>query len=616
MNEICRKYAPFSALLLVIIALAGSRQRAVQMSAKKAPQQKGSSTESLFLLDTKILRELPELSFGEMLENQIQGSSKLPSVTLESLRSHLKRDLDYQKRLINSPALPYSGPIAEFDLEWLSSPKTSFELIALVNRVDRALTKRESCGEVRLIYRLRYDFEENGREFKSRLPIAVNLVFRLGPDGAGSCHRVFQDSSLNVGSNARKILGTSTVWGPILRHKKVFDTLEINVQLSRWPAVYNSQFAEQTHYLLRVFNRDPNGRLSAGLLENTPNVVALKKDPELLEKLRFWIIENLQKIDQGTFVLPDEFLARKGISISPFGLNRRANRLYSALFSDDVFADLDLSNYKYIRSPQALVRRLDTFTCVGCHQSRAVAGFHMLGNAGGPLGFNQLATAFSAHVHGVIPWREKVYKTLINGSSLDTTYIPSPERSEYVVPAIGSHCGLGEDPGFIEWTCPAEQACYDAYPRSDIAGNVGTCYPRNLQYDGAPCDEQKLITNFHPALDVLVPKNGQNCPKGSVCATSVNGFPAGLCASRCSESTDKMVCLDAPELGPFSECLKNKKPFQDCLRQHSFRAAVPACDDSRPCRDEYVCLADESGRGACLPPYVLPQLNIDNHPPL
>src|SRR6185369_13188172 len=99
------------------------------------------------------------------------------------------------------------------------------------------------------------------------------------------------------------------------------------------------------------------------------------------EELRAWIRDNISAIDKGTALVPTKFLAKKAISVGPSGLARLANRPFGRLFPDagKAFADLGLSNTKQLGSPAALVRRLDTMTCQGCHQARGIAGFHLLG---------------------------------------------------------------------------------------------------------------------------------------------------------------------------------------------------------------------------------------------
>ena len=63
-----------------------------------------------------------------------------------------------------------------FDRANLKSANTRFVLAGIVNRMDRAYVSEESCGEIRLIYRLaRF---ETGRNTATRLPMTFNLVMK------------------------------------------------------------------------------------------------------------------------------------------------------------------------------------------------------------------------------------------------------------------------------------------------------------------------------------------------------------------------------------------------------------------------------------------------------
>ncbi|MGD5493823.1 hypothetical protein QUS90_22515, partial [Xanthomonas citri pv. citri] len=66
-----------------------------------------------------------------------------------------------------------------FDRANLKSANTRFVLAGIVNRMDRAYVSEESCGEIRLIYRLaRFDAGSNGTRTATRLPMTFNLVMK------------------------------------------------------------------------------------------------------------------------------------------------------------------------------------------------------------------------------------------------------------------------------------------------------------------------------------------------------------------------------------------------------------------------------------------------------
>lgn len=71
-----------------------------------------------------------------------------------------------------------------FDLRWLASANAFFELVGVVNRLDRRPFHDEACGEARLVYRLAY----RDGTMRSRLPMTVAVELRGDPrDGHGSC---------------------------------------------------------------------------------------------------------------------------------------------------------------------------------------------------------------------------------------------------------------------------------------------------------------------------------------------------------------------------------------------------------------------------------------------
>src|SRR6266702_2137167 len=66
-----------------------------------------------------------------------------------------------------------------FDRAVLRSRDTRFVLAGIVNRMDRAYVSEDSCGEIRLIYRLtRFDAEPDGAKTAARLPMTRNLVMK------------------------------------------------------------------------------------------------------------------------------------------------------------------------------------------------------------------------------------------------------------------------------------------------------------------------------------------------------------------------------------------------------------------------------------------------------
>ena len=85
------------------------------------------------------------------------------------------------------PALSVTMATAHrlFDVRWLRSSAAYFELVGIVNRMDRKPFHPETCGELRFIYRLKYATRWRGSAITSRLPFTVNLVTWLYDEGGG-----------------------------------------------------------------------------------------------------------------------------------------------------------------------------------------------------------------------------------------------------------------------------------------------------------------------------------------------------------------------------------------------------------------------------------------------
>jgi hypothetical protein len=239
--------------------------------------------------------------------------------------------------------------------------------------------------------------------------------------------------------------------------------------------------------------------------------------------------------------MPSRFAARRAVSVAPFGLARLANRPFGSLLEDAGFDD-------------AYLRRLDAFSCTGCHQGQAIAGFHALGFDRGEVpAYDRLAVPFSAYFDKVQAWRRH------------PDAAPAPAADE----------------------------------RAAVAVTPGA--------NGDACDRATFTSSPDPLLDRMGPPASGPCPPGGVCATSQNGFPGGLCASPCVSGPG---CVAVPILGAFTACLDKGEPFGDCLARHSMKSTMPVCEEHADCRADYVCLASH----VCAPPYVLPQLSVEHQP--
>ena len=286
------------------------------------------------------------------------------------------------------------------DMRWLTTEAARFRLAGVINRLDRKdfaeIDGVKGCGEVRFIYRLAYAFKKKGKLLASRLPVDFNAVYSVLPDADGGCTGVAGRwrPQLDEAVDAGWLAG-----GPIDPSDLTFKQLELNAQVVRFPSGQETEFGGQAAYLMRIFGIDGETVTEKGL-ENTPDNARLAADAALKDRLVDYVSGNAAAIDLGVYEIPDEFLAKKIISWSTFGSIRRANHPFGETLSADAFAGLDFGPMRLVKSPDALIERLDNGSCQGCHQAGSTAGFHFIGRddkTTSPL--NRIEVGVSPHFH-------------------------------------------------------------------------------------------------------------------------------------------------------------------------------------------------------------------------
>jgi hypothetical protein len=526
---------------------------------------------------------------------------------VESLRS----DLEARRR--RDPASGVGMRFAHrlFDASWLDSPLTRFELVGVVNRVDRRPFRPDRCGETRLVYRLAYSTTRRGRVITSRLPMTVNVVY-FQPDDGDGCRGVarrWAPAKPLEGEALASFLASEE--GPLAPARLAtvnLKAVEINLQQVRWPSTVRPDMAGYAEYLLRVFHLDPKRRrLFPAPLENTPDVGRLKRDPRAAAALLAWARDpkNLGAIDAGTAIIPEELSATSAVSVSPRGLGRLANRPFAQLLTASALADLPLAGTKTVRSPAAFLRRLDGSSCAGCHQMRSVAGFHLLGEErDAQKEVDALWLPGSPHLDAELARRAAYVSALVAGRPPDERR-PLPDRDRFAG-AYGAHCGLG-DAGFRDWTCSAGLVC----TASD--DEVGSCLPPGPPRAGDPCEKGELVASADPLRDRVLDRGYSECERNGGCFTNRGGFPGGMCAISCGAARAEEACGLIPILKDFNGCVARGQPFDTCILENADPAAMRACDVDHPCRDDFICARSRSKRGVCIPPYFLFQLRVDGH---
>jgi hypothetical protein len=497
-----------------------------------------------------------------------------------------------------------------FDPAWLTSPAVHLELAAVVNRLDRKVFHPGTCGELRFVYRMAYD-AAGKPPFSSRLPATINVVFFVPDDGQRCATRArglarpedvlkirtpdaWQGDSSTGASPSRE--GRNPPRAPRLK------SIEVNLQTSRWPSTIRPDLGGHADYLLRVFHPAGGGRLAPAAMENMPDVEAIRRDPARRRALEAWLRAPgvLDAVDRGTALVPETLLARRAVSVTPRGLARAANAPFRRLLADARLDDLDLLRTRHLRSREALLRRLDALTCVGCHQSRSLAGFHVVGaERDAARRVDALAVATSPHFDEDMPRRRAYLRALAAGHPPDETRLPAERESGSGT--FGHACGLG-DPGFADWTCAAG---FDCVAVDD--DRVGQCMPRTPRA-GVACKPGAVAF----ASDRIKSTRTLACGGAGVCEDVRVGFPGGMCASSCGALAPGDTCGAIALLTPFNNCLARGGSFVDCA-QLARPAGLAACDAQTPCRPDYLCARTPDGGAACLPPYFVLQMRVDGH---
>ena len=528
----------------------------------------------------------------------------------KSIRRKLERDLKQRFAGDDKAGVGLRFQHRAYDAEWLSSDKTRLELTAVVNRIDRRAFDNGSgrCGEVRFIYRLAYETTIQETAVDSRLPMTVNVVFwQPGDDCQAVARRWFVPPK-----TAGVAMADALLAGPLAAANlstENLEAVEVNLQMLRWPAVLHPSLGGNTEYELRVFKRDEgvyDGPFHPTPLENTPDVERIAKRPALQKQLREWIADNLAGLEEGTAVLPDALSSDVSVSVTPRALGRLANRPFSQLLRTADFDALALSEYEHIGSPAALLRRLDTMSCQGCHATRSVAGFHVVGAPRNPdLKLDQVLVPTSAHLHGDLPRRQAYLLALTDGTPVDETR-PFPDFEP--TRGYGALCGLG-DPGVAKRTCTDGLECV---AMDDTL--LGTCLPPGHGGVGDPCELGKLRTNAVGYKDRVRGAEISECDGSQVCNINKMGFPGGMCTDSAAGVGSGGAKGPIVDFTAFNNCVGRRRPFPRCIEEAAHAVGLRACDETNRCRDDYVCARSPyEDAGVCLPPYFLFQLRVDGH---
>lgn len=566
----------------------------------------------LALTDQTALLELERLGFG--FQRFVLGASGdtrdnaagyLESARYRELVTVLERELLRIRTADRASGVGMRYAHRVFDARWLRAQAFRFELVGVVNRIDRRAFAPDTCGELRLIYRLAYDHAIDGQHVRSRVPLTLNVVRWLpaNPSCADQARRWLVRATDGPALAQELTTAPGPLSEPVLR-ETVAKSIEVDLQSVRWPATVRPNMTGHAEYLLKVF-RVHADRWEESALENTPDVTLLRARPGLRAELWQWLHtpEALRATDAGTVVVPEKFLAKRAVSVAPHGLARLANRPYTELFSTAAPPSAsELPEYASLASQEGLLRRLDGLTCMGCHQSKSLAGFHLLGEDAADQEVDALAVPFSPHFSDDLQRRTNYVTRLLSG---DATTEARPPAERAGKGGYGAHCGL--DASFAEWTCASDYTCKRLHD-----AKVGQCMPVNAEV-GDVCETGTVRPAANPHRDLVHLDRPSDCGPARRCERSAVGFPGGMCSGGCSNLTGEAVCGGIALLTEFNQCLARGLPFETCVQEQTRPGALRACSTNAACRDDYVCARMPDGVGACIPPYFLFQLRVDGH---
>jgi hypothetical protein len=580
------------------------------IAARSAPVQHTEGAPTLLITERAVLSALEQR--GLALTTLLGGAEARDNVALSALPrfSPLVQELERELSVAAAGDKSAGVDVARyshrlFDRRFLRLPQAHFELAGVVNRPDRAAFDASSCGETRLIYRLAYALDT---ERASKLPMTLGIELKV-PRPGSSCRaeaaRWLEPRSSDAAGRARWLRSDAGPLAPALtRVASETARVVVNLQLVRWPSTVRPDLGGHAEYLLRSFRPRSTGVLEPEQLENTIAPEDFRA-PARRQALLDWLGEHAASVDAGTPLLPDAFLTRRALSVTPRGLQRLANRPFSVALAAKDFGQRDFSSGVFVKSATGLVRRLDQLSCPGCHQARSVAGFHLLGeDAPDAAAENALAVAVSPQVTADLPRRARVAQQLLAGAEADFA-APFAERASDAG-GYGEPCGLGGDASFAGWTCAAGLGCsaIEAGP----GGGIGQCLPAEHAV-GDACESGSVIQRADRLRDRMGGVRVEECPS-MVCNRSGVGFPGGMCTAACE--APGASCGSIAILDSFNACLARGENFLSCIRGNVRPAGLRACDEQHACRDDYVC-ARAAAAGVCLPPYFVFQLRVDGH---
>jgi hypothetical protein len=589
-------------------------------------------------------------------------------------KNQIKRPL--VRELHEALTFPAGNVGRYFDSRWLSSSSGFFQLIGVVNRLDKQDFYSDGrCGDIRFVYRLAYSQEG----VRSRLPFTMNVVWRPKTKECSKVARMWVKSN-NKDTDPDLFSDPKWIQEHLLSPERFeFEKIEVNLQLIRFPSGLETEFAGQALYLLRVYGFEQEKErwvLKEQGLENTPDVQRIATDPILYDQLLTFVQDHVEDIDNGSYLLPENLWAKEVISYSTLGINRMANRPFSVIQrnSGSLLDDLKklevswntqrkLKNARWVKSAESVVDRLNNGSCQGCHQASSTAGFHFLGDEDETINgiTNRLQIPFSSHFLEDQKRRQKYLAQLASEQEVDVFRPHSLFRS--VERQVNDVCIPPEwETHFADtsaFQCPEDTVCLVISKDPTSGLQYGSCISKeeNIRA-GESCidvvlsgeiEEEGSLYNLHNYDRTLEQKqrysissNKRFTESSYNCRPTRIGVPLGRTYRRCTKSERQFGGFLQPDGSLQEEIPKEicavvggrkfdacvEKDFHSCLSSIVARGMVDSCSLDDFCREDYICqvvpyqlkgvdqgiVLEREGIGFCTPTYFMFQLRLDGHP--
>jgi hypothetical protein len=586
-------------------------------------------------------RPLPHDPITDQLPSRLSADSgDIPDMVrqirnFEDKGKRSQKDLKggfFIRHLSNNSQYPYAVEYdgdepRHFDTRWLNSGFAAMKLVGVVNRMDRVDFDPSGCGEVRFVYRLSYRAPKSS----SSLPFFVNVVKRYPKQS--NCSVFAERWLLPHGASAEQ-LAAALRDGPL--KGLVFKQMEVNFQSLRFTSGYMHDFGGQAMYMQRIF-RPKGDTLEPAPLENTPDVLAVEADPALLTRFVDWLKQGdrLERLDNGTLVVDfdERFLTKFSVSWSTLGRARTANKPYSRMFEGKrtLLDSIDISHLKFVKSRDALLERLNNLTCMGCHQSGGMAGFHLTGYADDRYshGFNKQQSAMSphataeearrrAHVEALAAGRQPdTFRPHSNFTSADWTANSAPRFKDATV---GHLCASPDAFAGAPGCAPVDgqpTACELTVTSKDGPVLFGECVVKgghafagavcwngevsevaSLPRDRGPIPSYNLFA-FQDKWRLQGSAYGGSELKGLRCVLPQSGAPLGRSSRSCTLAEENFDGLDLAKRVPAELCANQGGNGFDlcaaagnsgaCLQSRVARGMLDTCSPTKACREDYIC---------------------------